>query len=269
MPSPVTMVLGGVAVVGIGWLAYSHWRASQPAESSRCGGLGTLAGELAGLAGSDPASASSIAERVCNNVDVVTKVGEGIVNGVYRALGGRTLAEKLATNERLNGPVVDSIDPAMPWAGHPSLVAASKGPLGGKGKPIGPLRHQNGCVPYTGADGFEKCAPGSFGLKPGRFGENVGKAAIAPNSNDPFSFKHPAGLPFPQSVAAGATAYWVNGKPFVCAAGTSMARDNRSGAATPACWPDRPPPTGPRSAPDDTFVETPRHGGGTTRDHRS
>lgn len=239
------MAAGGA---GAGYL-YLRWKADQD-QTSSCEALGSLIGGIAGTAaGPGDATANANAQRLtqiaCNllgNADQiingVSNVGFGIsdrlADGLNTVLGrgddGRCNAgsAQKKKNEELNGPVTARAHEKMPSG---QIVGGVCHKSLNKRVDI-PLRHQNGCVPYQGAPGWEKCKPGTTslttdGANPARI-RAIGSGRVGV---DPFSFKDSGERafrdPFPEDVPAGGTAYWINGQPFVCAG--TVALDHRSG----------------------------------------
>ena len=147
--------------------------------------------------------------------------------------------QKHAKNVQLNGEVITSL--------HPALVPQLTGSRGGTSsvgrtidRPTTDVQYKNGCVPYSGAVGWEKCAAGTVDLA---FQSGAGLPTLLHTERAAFDKRwegiagRPAYVEHPISCAPGKRRWWNRGEPQCC-----DAADHRTGAPAPcASLPDGPP----------------------------
>lgn len=244
-----TAILLAAGAAGVGFIAYRNWQKGQPAaQQSPCAAVGALASAAASAyAPEDPTAgknASQAAQLACTQFQKLSGTEKGIAAliGIGPALVPRALdyvTGKLygnldtgavkKRNEELNGAIVERVDPRMERSffnrfRHHIWNTLSKDPKTGKLGLDVPLRHVNGCVPYSGHAGAAKCVVGTRMLDGGA---NQYTAAMATGrADDPTTGRLAAGATFPLQVPAGSAAYWDRGEAKVCA---SLARDWRDG----------------------------------------
>lgn len=173
-----------------------------------------------------------------------------------------------ATNRALNGPVAVAVAPelarASAWTGGGSEAASGTGYLMAGTV----LQFGSGCVPYADAPGWSKCKPGTQDMTHGSRAP-VGHLPGHPPPADTLPVASPADLMtgvndgsehvdiatwgditdasknFPLAIPAGGSGYWLQGKPYVCPAGTQSnvsVRNHTGRAPAPGCQPLTAPP---------------------------
>lgn len=177
----------------------------------------------------------------CGAVKGVPYAGKAceLANDLLAALGVENCDQRQAKNVELNG-ALEHASPAMPRAVTPGSGTLARPIMGCTG-----LRHANGCEPWPGAPGQDKCVPGTTigAVQSSRATPLSGVPwSSSKVSGDPTTFtdkelrgrSYLPAKPFPLSVPAGHTAVWSRGKPYVCAPGTGLGgpvRDHRTGAS--------------------------------------
>lgn len=212
----------------------------------------------------DKLPAGSTEQAACKGIGGIL----GIVSGVANALApqwGRKDDENIAKNGA-------RVHANAGHCGYSMHVAGRQRPLIASGT----LRHANGCVPYEGAPGWEKCAPGTHSMwdypsarvapgqvigKPGSdmtitrtpslmlTGKRVESLSHADGkvrsvTGDPTTFvinpKNGGTCgPFPLAIPAGGVGGYYKGHAFVCPAGTLPDLQNATDPSVtkPVCRP--------------------------------
>ncbi len=259
------IIIGGAAAVGIGAVVLLRRRAAAAPEQSKCD---KLADAARALGGDQAASAAKLACELANKLPLPS----------WDDLGKRPSA----MNQDANGVVVTKMHPAL-WAqgyyisGHYTSGYQVNNRYG-----EGALSYANGCVPYTGAPGFEKCAPGTkpYGYSPGLLTGRMDWTTRKHATKDEFlkvaratggeGLLAPYWKPYPIAVPTGHEPWWLAGKPVPRPPNTVIAIDNRTTPPTPKFIPKPTAPTGPRTPPasgQDPIIST-GDDGRTVRDHR-
>lgn len=247
-----TLIIAAAGAVGLGVVLYQRWKAGQPTgQASPCAAVGAVAGRYAAATHPEEPQAGEVAKQAATlgcqawsklpaDKKIISAIAgvpglsfayawDGVRWATSRLIGGRDTAEERRRNIALNGPVVAAADPRIPVAfvqrRSPGVYTPRvRGADGALGLEI-PLRHANGCVPYSGHADASKCAPGTF---PQDRGANRYTAAMGTGrADDPVSGRHVEALGrFPLAVPAGAVGYWDRGAAKVCAGG--LTEDHRA-----------------------------------------